>query len=250
MRVPCSVLWPKPDPVDRLLHWWAIAGRLGAQVSLERPFLIGIRGAREGDAETHQPVHKPVYDDTFVFIPPAEVGSTITFPGATHAYQLNSKLSPDVSGDGVGDVGSIRPGRYLLTDKGAQPHPIFVLTTPDGSGRIPCFRDTDHDGVISEAEARRSVEARGVAQSNSDGCFATAVLFHTGYDAPVSAAHRSSIACQTANLRWLLEMRKSASKCGGVIDYVLINAWELVPIAEETLRARFGPSATVPEPNA
>ena len=240
MIVPCAALWPKRDPVDRILHWWAIAGHLGAPLDRARPFLIGIRGAKEGDLETHQPVHRAAYDDTFVFIPPAELGPTVTFPGATHAYQRDSKLSPDVDGDKRGDVGSIRCGRYELKDMGSQPYPIFLLTNQDGTGQIPAHRDTDHDGVISEAEAARSESATKGAQVNSQGHYATAVLFHTGFDAPPDADHRSSIACQTASLKWLQLMRERAKPCGGVIDYVLINAWDLVPIAEEERRKRMG----------
>ena len=240
MIVPCAALWPKRDPLDFLLHWWGIAEALGAPRTRTRPFLIGIRGAKECDAETHKPVHRPAYDDTFVFIPPAEVGPTVVFPGATHAYQRDSKLSPDVDGDKRGDVGSIRCGRYELKDMGSQPYPIFLLTNTDGTGQIPAHRDTDHDGVISEAEAQRSETATKGAQVNKTGHYATAVLFHTGFDAPADAKHRSSIACQTASLKWLQLMRERAKPTGGVIDYVLVNAWDLVPIADEARRKRMG----------
>jgi hypothetical protein len=233
--VPCDALWPSGDRAEKLLHWGFIAGKLGAEPKLARPFLIGIRGAAPLAQTTHQAVHRAKYDDTFVLL--CEGDEPVIFPGATHAYQIESGLSPDADGDGRKDVGSIRPGRYLLADKGIQPHPIFVLTLPDGkTGNIPAYRDTDHDGVISEREEELSRQARPGgkgAQVNSDGYFATAVLLHTGFDAPPSAQHRSSIACQTCSLEWLKLLRTKAAPSGGKIDYVLANAAALVPLAKE-----------------
>jgi hypothetical protein len=237
--VPCEALWPGGDPAEAVLHWGFIAGRLGAAplALLARPFLIGIRGAAPLARETRQAVHRPQYDDTFVLLVKGE--APLVFPGATHAYQLDSGLAPDADRDGRKDVGSIRPGRYLLEDRGIKPHPIFVLTTPEGKGEIPAYRDTDHDGVISEAEERTAREARAsgaaakAAQIGSDGYYATAVLLHTGFDAPANAAHRSSIACQTCSLKWLELLRKKAQPSRGFIDYVLANAPDVVAIAEE-----------------
>lgn len=237
--VPCDALWPGDSSAERLLHWGFIAGKLGAAPKLARPFLIGIRGAAPLARMTHQAVHRPRYDDSFVLL--CEGDEPLLFPGATHAYQVESGLSPDADGDGRKDVGSIRPGRYLLTDKGIEPHPIFVLTLPDGkTGEIPAYRDLDHDGVISEQEEERARQARPGgrgAQVNSDGYFATAVLLHTGFDAPPSARHRSSIACQTCSLSWLRLLREKAAPYGGKIDYVLANAADLVPLAIERTAA-------------
>jgi hypothetical protein len=228
MQVPCANLWPSDDPNENFVHWSLIAQQLGAPKVLSRPFLLGLRGAAVGDAVTHQPVHKPAYDDTFVLLIGEE--APVVFLGATHAYQLDSKLSPDVSGDQRGDVGSIRTGSYLLTDKGAQPHPIFTLTCLDGSDKIPAHRDTDHDGVISEAEAAKSEAARTGPQTSEIGHYAMSVLMHTGIDAPANAVHKFSIACQTTSLKWLELMRTKAAATGGVIDYVLVNAWEAVKL--------------------
>lgn len=229
MIIPCAALWPSDDPGDRLLHWSFIAGKLGASSDLQRPFLIGIRGAREGDAQTHRPIHRPTYEDTFVLLARSTVE---TFPGATYAYQRDSKASPDVDGDKRGDVGSIRCGRYVLSDPGLVDPPIFNVTMPDFSARIPCHRDTDHNGVISEEEVLRSEDAREGVQTDVTGHYATAVLFHVGF-----TDGRSSIACQTADKK-ALELMRLRARPSGLIDYVLINAWTLVPFAEEARRFR------------
>jgi hypothetical protein len=232
MSVNCSALWPGDSLTDQLLHWSFIAGKLGATPSLSRPFLLGIRGAAPNDQETHQTVHRPRYDDTFVLL--TRSAPPLVFAGATHAYQLDSKLSPDVSGDGRGDVGSIRPGKYLLTDTRSMPHPIFHLTLADGkTGRIPAYRDTDHDGVISQAEELASERRKRGAQVGPDGDYATDVLLHTGFDAPANAKHRFSIACQTCSLTWLELLRREAKSSKGLVDYVLANAETLLPFAEE-----------------
>src|SRR4029078_5805849 len=106
----------------------------------------------------------------------------LVFPGATHAYQKNSKESPDANHDGVGDVGSILPGRFGMK-LAAGKYPVFVITMPHGSEKIPCVRDLNHDGV----------------PESDQGYFATGILFHCGYDAPSDSDHKSSIGCQTAN---------------------------------------------------
>jgi len=223
MIIACSGLWPAVGQ-SPVAHWGDLAGKLWAPFDFDRPFLIGLRGVAQFAAETHQPVHKPAYDDTFVLLVRGE--EPFVFPGATHAYQKFSKAAPDNDGDGHGDVGSIRCGQYVLTCAVRKPQPIFTLALPSGSQNIPAHRDFDHDGVISEEEAKRSVETKRGPQAAADGLFATAVLFHTGFDAPPGAAHSSSIACQTTNIKWLELL---ASK-GKVIDYRLVNAWDAVAL--------------------
>jgi len=236
MTVACSNLWPGDSLNEQLLHWSFIAGKLGASPGLPQPFLIGIRGAAPNASETHPLVHYPRYDDTFVLL--TRTAPPVVFAAATHAYQIDSKASPDVNRDGRPDVGSIRPGRYLLTDTLSMPHPIFHLTLPDGkTGRIPAYRDTDHDGVISQAEALASETRKGGPQVGSEGDYATDVLLHTGFDAPPNAVHKFSIACQTCSLPWLELIRREAKASKGVLDYVLVNAETLVPYSEEHRRA-------------
>ena len=212
-------LWAKGG--NDVLHWGWLAGRLTKQEKLTRPLLIGIRGVGPEERETHPLIARPAYDDTFVLLDPSGENEPFVFAGATHAYQKDSKLSPDVDGDGRGDVGTIRAGKYVLTLALEKPHPIFILTMPDGNGKIPCIRDTDHDGKFSAAEIERQSTA-------------TAVLLHTGFDAPASAAHRSSIACQTCSLSHLKLLASYAKKHGGKIDYPLVTADDALDILAES----------------
>lgn len=235
----CAVIWPREDAGDDIVHWGFMAGKLGA-AGLARPFLIGIRGAAPFDRETHQPVSRPAYDDTFVLL--RQGAPPVVFAGATHAYQIDSKEAPDVNRDGRPDVGSIRCGRYLLRDMRTGSYPIFELTLPNGNKQVPAYRDTDHDGVISEdemrrAEAARPDPARPGQEIGSDGYFAVSVLLHTGFDAPPDSAHRSSIACQTCSLKWLALLSATAKASDGLVDYVLVNAADLIPFGEERLQS-------------
>lgn len=223
----CSKLWPESTPGNSTDHWGWLAGKLGAVAPLTRPFLIGIRGAAPLAPETHETIARPAYDDSFVLLEADGKLPPYLFAGATHAYQLDSGLSPDVDGDKRGDVGTILPGRYLLTLAADKPYPIFVLTTPDGSGNIPAVRDTNHDGRYSPEEyARQSV--------------ATAVLLHSGWDAPADSAHRSSIACQTCNVSNLRLLAVETKRAGRkTMDYVLITADDALAIlADSPFRSR------------
>lgn len=237
MGIDCTVLWPANEGGEAVLHWGYIAGKLGADPSLARPFLLGIRGVAPLATETHEIVHQPNYDDTFVLL--SKGAAPLLFRGATHAYQRYAKSgAPDVNRDGLPDVATIRSDRYLLSEQKGERYPCFLLTLPDGDGRIPCVRDTDHDEKLSPAEVA-AAEAPGNdprRQIGSRGQYATEVLFHTGIDAPKDAKRRYSIACQTASLVWLDRMALAARSSGGKIDYVLKDAIDLVPLAEQRLR--------------
>jgi hypothetical protein len=235
----CQKLWPPNDPSFAAVHWDMIAGKLlllngDAQpddVRLDRPLLIAIRGAAPGDEQTHEMHARPAYDDSFVLV--QKTTMPMLFSGATHSYQTDSKLSPDEDGDKRGDVGSIRPGRFVLTDKGAEPYPIFEVSLPDGSKSIPCWRDLGrHDGKIDDAEKERAETATKGRQVNATGFYSTAVLMHTGWDAPPDSPHRSSISCLTANHRHLEIMRNAAKQSAGKLDCILIDADELVAIVD------------------
>ncbi|MFT3712691.1 MAG: peptidoglycan-binding domain-containing protein [Archangium sp.] len=122
------------------------------------------------------------YDDQFVVLTPD--GHVQRFTGATHPGQNSSTASPDVTGDGRGDVGMIRPGNYRVVPNGDHAGaPSFHVRTLGGSGNLNGWRDTNHDGQFSDAE-RAGSERRGDTLSG--------VLFHQGgSNAP------SSIGCQT-----------------------------------------------------
>lgn len=172
--------------------------------------MIALRGVALGADETHEVVARPAYDDTGILLVPGV--SPFVFPMSTHPFQTHSKLSTDADGDGLGDVATIRPGLYVARLALRKPFPIWTVETADGRTRIPCTRDLNHDGRTSEDEASRQLTA-------------TAILIHTGYDAPKESEHRSSIGCQTASLRSL----QTLAAAGPVIDYHLV-------LAEEALR--------------
>jgi len=206
-----------------------LAGKLGADPSLPRPFLIGIRGIEVGKDITHPLVHAPKYDDTAILLVKGE--EPVIFSFSTHAYQANSKLSPDTNRDGTPDVGSIRPGRFVMSDPGIMPYPIFILTLPNGSGDLPAYRDFNHDTKLSEEEIQKSIDTKTGPQTNNDGCYANSVLWHTGYDAPPNSDHRSSISCQTSNVKWLqLARQKCIQMKTKYLDYVLINVEDVLSI--------------------
>lgn len=228
-----QLLWCPDGVADRLWYGW-LAGQLGADDALDRPFLICARGVKLGAIATHENIASPGYNDTGILL---YRGGQQLFPMSSVPYQTNSRESPDVNGDGVGDVGCIKPGRYVLTDKGIQPYPVFVLTNPDGTDKIPCARDLRHDGKLDH-------EGPPIYT-------ATAVLMHTGIDGAQlvpPSQHTSSIACQCSSLKWLQLLRERAQATGGgVIDYVLVNALDLITIAS---LSPFRPQPTASENNA
>lgn len=241
MKIACGELWPRRSAA--VLHWGHIAGRIGSNAPLARPFLICLRGVRPFAVDTHDIEHAPEYDDSGVLLYPGD--APIVFPMASHAYQARSRLSPDVDRDGLGDVGSIRPGRYVLQDLG-DAECIFSVRMPDGSDRIPCWRDFDGNRFISLDEVGRSESLRSGAQVGAAGTWADSILLHGGLDSPPSAKHRSSIGCLTANLaaRELLRLRARAH--AGTIDLALENAWDVLPFAKEA-RELYDDEDTVPD---
>ncbi len=138
-----------------------------------QPTVLGIRHV--GGASTR-------YGDRFIVLTANH--KVRMFTGSTHPGQSSSSLSPDVNGDGVGDVGMLRPGSYRVVANG--PHkgkPSYhVVSRTTGSDAIPGFRDTNHDGRYSGAEKSAS-KRRGDRVSE--------ILFHVGlWGSP------SSIGCQ------------------------------------------------------
>lgn len=214
MRTNCRALWAT-SPVDSVNRYAYLAGKLGAAPELSRPFLICIRGAALGEDETHEMHARPAYDDTGVLL--TRTSMPLVFRMGTHSYQVDSRESPDVNRDGRGDVGSILPGRFILRDTGAGKYPVFRVLMPDGSDRIPCQRDVNHDGAIGGEELVNAYTA-------------TSILLHTGWDAPPDSPHRSSIGCLTASATTLGGIHHEAVKADGKIDCVLETAERCVEL--------------------
>lgn len=207
-----NILWP---PNGREIeHWGFVLGLvLGRDPGypMKRPFLLGIRGVMPHESATHATTCAPVYDDSFVLYRADGLVPPTLFRGATHAFQKKSGASPDVDGDGLGDVATIDPGPYvmrLVPDK----YPVFSIATPGGGARVFCHRDLDHDGV-----------------PEAGGYLATDILFHCGYDAPADSTHKSSIGCQTASLEWMRALA-DAARGYDAVDYQLVTAESLIAV--------------------
>lgn len=162
------------SPEERYQHYAAIVRANGGEVNPNgQPTVLGLRGlSRANGGVPRDTGSTRAYDDTFVVLRPD--GRAYEMRGATHPGQNRSSLSPDVNGDGRGDVGMIHPGNYNARPSGNHNGAsAWHVTTTSGSGRIPGVRDTNGDGVFSEAE--RAASAR-----RGDGL--TEILFHQGFD--------------------------------------------------------------------
>jgi peptidoglycan hydrolase-like protein with peptidoglycan-binding domain len=202
---------------ERFDHYASIVRANGGQVNPNgQPTVLGIRGMSR-DGSVHDTGSTRRYDDTMVVLTPD--GRVQEFAGATHPGQNSSRSSPDVAGrngggrDGQGDVGMIDPGNYQVVTNGYRNgSPSYRVKTADGSsGRIDGVRDTDHNGVFSDAERRRSAER---------GDQLTGVLFHPG-----GSSAPSSIGCQTLSPS---EYRRFVDTIGGSranFNYSLVDAY-------------------------
>ena len=224
--VACHALWPAPDAaVDQHEHFASLLGVAGFAPSGPRPTLVALRGVWLNGRLVHPVWHAPLYDDAFVLL--QEGAPPFLFRGATHPYQIDSKASADLDGDGRKDVGMVRPGRYVLEAVGSNP-PIFKILTLDGRGEIPVYRDTSHDARIDDQEkAAAETATRGEKVARGVGAFATEILLHPGYDT-IQSENRtpfSSIGCQTAPEDAL----KKVLVAGKMLDFLLIDAADLAP---------------------
>ncbi|MBX7100808.1 MAG: peptidoglycan-binding protein [Myxococcaceae bacterium] len=164
-----------------------------------KPTVLGIR-AKGGGASTS-------YQDKFVVLRPN--GDVVHIRGSTRPGQTRSSLSPDVNGDGVGDVAMLRPGNYDVVANG--PHdgaPSFHVLTKGGSDRVAAWRDLNHDGFYSSSERRWS-ERHGVT--------AGAILFHTGF------ANPSSIGCQNIKPSDMGSFVRAVGGAGGNFNFTLVE---------------------------
>lgn len=228
-------VWPEPEASAEAQqkHYFGLARKLGVDASSALPLLLGIRGMYPFARRAHPMTHARRYDDTFVLL--TESAAPFVFRGATHAYQLTSRESPDLDHDLLGDVGSILPGRYWLRKKSSE-IPIFHLVTAEGDERIPCARDLNHNGALEriEQELARTIK-QGMQVAPGIGMFALSVLFHPGYETKIPGEQRtfSSIGCQTAPVDALKRLAATADE----IVYVLAEA-EALPRGPSTFPPR------------
>ena len=155
----------------------------GAAPSPGSVTVLGLRGLTI-DGASHATKYGHAFDDTLVVLR-ADGVSVVRFAASTHPFERHGGAGvPDVNGDGVPDVSIIRAGVYDVggRDRTIAGAPSYAVTQHD-QGRIPGWRDLDHDGLISDAERQRS-ENRGDALTD--------VLFHQGEGAGAPPA----VGCQ------------------------------------------------------
>jgi hypothetical protein len=153
----------------------ALATQGGAAPALGSVTVLGLRGLAI-DGTTHATHYGHAFDDTLVVL--GADGSATRFAASTHPFELAGVAGvPDADGDGIADVGMIRPGVYDVTsrDRTIAGKASFDVNQ-HGQGKLPGWRDTNHDGILSDDERAASERRNDVL---------TDVLFHQGDgDAP------------------------------------------------------------------
>ena len=172
-------------------YYRALIEANGGRMNPDGPTVLGLRGLGADGARHDGRSNLSRYDDTFVVLGTGANGepSVNTFSGSTRANQRRSGAAhgQDAQGRSVSGVAMLAPGSYDVAFSSSnyqgQWGSSYHVRTLDGADRVPAYRDTNSDGVISESE-RSTAEQRGVT--------ATSILFHSGKrDTP------SSIGCQT-----------------------------------------------------
>lgn len=166
-----------------------------------KPTVLGLRSKMGASSR---------YTDKFVVLTPDH--RVKIFRGSTHPGQSSSSAATDANGDGVGDVGVLRPGNYKAVPNGDHSgKPSFHVTSKSGSDAIPGYRDTNHDGRYSAAEKRAS---------RRRGDRVTEILFHTGGSSGVS-----SIGCMNLPPSTIDKFNRAVGGQGGRgFNFTLINA--------------------------
>ncbi len=147
---------------EQFRHYEQIVKDAGGQIRPGERHVLAIRGLdRNGQVHDGRSSHAMNESYAVLWKDAQGNGHVRTFAGSTHPGQTRSSLSPDVNRDGVGDVGRIRDGTFRAVANGDHNGAAsFHVRTQGGSGRLPGVRDTNHDGVFSDAESRASA-ARG-----------------------------------------------------------------------------------------
>ena len=203
---------PAGDPA-KYPGYLRIVREAGGDVTPGHVVVLGLRG-RGVDGTLHDTHTGKVYDDTFVIL---RNGTALELQGSTHPWFTHSTGSPDVDGDHVPDVAMIRPGRYHAVPRAAASNigglPSFHVVTAAGSGSLPAWRDTKHDGSYDAAERAASEKRHDLAGS---------ILVHLGGLADVPA-----IGCQVLPNDELKTLLNAVASQKTGFDYVLVDAHDV-----------------------
>ncbi|MBN2361680.1 MAG: peptidoglycan-binding protein, partial [Deltaproteobacteria bacterium] len=119
-------------------------------------------------------------------------------PAAAHPNEMSSNQSPDVNGDGDGDVANLRPGAYEYQTSKTSNNRFNPV------GALPVDRDLNHNGVIDGGAEQGGFEAYGIQ-------------IHQG-----QKNRPSSIGCQTMPPGVFGEFSDTVSRsAGGEFTYIL-----------------------------
>ncbi len=179
-----GLLGPKTPMKTQYAYYAAVARAYGMKVNPKGfATVLALRGLSRAGHRLGETTIAQRYSDTIIVL---KKGRVSYYTASTHPAQARSNASPDVSGDGVGDVGMILAGKYWAHPNGAHPKsygpPSYhVRVKRNGSQYLPGVRDTNHDGRFSTAE-RNASKRRGDRLSE--------VLVHVG-----NSSSPSSIGC-------------------------------------------------------
>ena len=191
-------------------EWSAIAESAGAgRLKDKKLIVLGVRGL-DHHGRVHDTVAAHQFDDVWIVLRFDE--PSLILEASTHPFEKQGTRGvPDVDHDGTSDVGMVRPGLYWAkstTDKIDQAPVFWVNLADDGdSDKLPAWRDTNQDGVVS-AEERAFSEAHKHTIDE--------VLFHVASDDAPKA-----VGCQVST-RGALRLLHDVAPRG--FEYVLIDA--------------------------
>ena len=158
-------------PLHDRAYYEQLAKGAGVTVG-SAPVVVGIRGVTRSGVQHATTTHED-FDDVIAVLVPG--GAVVEVAASTHPWFTHSDDASDADGDGVPDVGMLKPGHYQVTprpaDRDLAGAPTFHVTTVDGADAVPGWRDTNHDGVYDDNER---------AASDERGDTLTAILFHQG----------------------------------------------------------------------
>ena len=186
----------------------ALATAGGAAPARGAVTVLGLRGLSI-DGTAHATAYKHAFDDTLVVL--LADGTAQRFAASTHPFELHGVPGvPDVNGDQVPDVGMIRPGVFDVSGRdrtiaGAASYAV----TQHGQGKLPGWRDTDHDGILSDTE-------RAASERRDDGL--TDVLFHQGEGGAPPA-----VGCQVLPASAIVAFTKAVGGPRAHFRYVLVD---------------------------